>query len=642
MAITRRALLASSGLISLATALELADPAYAAARSTTASTSATTTAMGRGSLPAAPLTHVSRNSTWTRSGPGPLYWNIYGWSFPHNAPIPEDEWKANIDWLASDFAPSGYEMACTDGWIEGSSRTTEHGYITSYNDSWTHDWAYWAAYLAAREMTLGVYYNPLWVHRAAVEDPTKTVAGRPDVKIADIVAENDFMARDIGGNTLYWVDVTKPGAREYVQGYVEYFKKIGVPFLRIDFLSWYENGMDANIGRVNAAHGRDNYVTALHWINEAAGDAMEVSLVMPHLFDNAAAELANGDMVRINADADKGGWERLSGGRQDWQNAWPNWFNPFCGFTGWSHRNGRGQLILDGDFLRIHTFANDEERKTAVTLMTIAGSPIAIADLYSDIGSGGWVFTQPEVLHLHKQGLVGKPLYHSGTPYSVDPTSRDTERWAGQLPDGSWVVALFNRGDTATVDKSLHFSRDLGIAGSAKVRDVWARRDLGLRTEARASLAPHACALFHVTPQRGVSRFHAAWAAWGGGANFNNNHPGYGGSGFVDKLEAGGEPGDALVTFAVQAPRTGTYSVRWRYANGLSSSSTMTVSSERADGSVVDGPHKVTFPSTTSWDSWDDRSGKLRLRAGLNLVTIGRGASDVGAINLNWLELRLG
>lgn len=639
MAITRRALLASSGLISLATALELADPAYAGTRTPTGTTAATT---GLPATPAPPLSLVSRNSPWTRSGAGPLYWNIYGWSFPHNAPIPEDEWKANIDWLARDFAPSGYDMACTDGWIEGSSRTTEHGYITSYNDSWTHDWAYWAAYLAQRDMKLGVYYDPLWVHRAAVEDTSKTVVGRPDVRIADIVEPGDFFARDIGGDTLYWVDVTKPGAREYVQGYVKYFKDLGVPYLRIDFLSWYENGMDANIGQVNEPHGRENYVTALHWINEAAGDDLEVSLVMPHLFDNASAELANGDLVRINADADKGGWERLSGGRQDWQDAWPNWFNPFCGFTGWSHRNGRGQLILDGDFLRAHTFASDEERKTAVTLMTIAGSPIAIADLYSDIGDGGWVFTHPEVLRLHEAGLVGKPLYHNGTPYSVDPGSRDTERWAGQLPDGTWVVALFNRGDTATVTKSLHLRRDLGIDGSAAVRDVWAGRDLGQRTEASATLAPHACALFHVTPQRGVTRFHAAWATWGGGANFNNNHPGYAGSGFVDKLEAGGDPGDPLVTFAVQAPRAGTYSVRWRYANGLGSPSTMTVSSERADRSVVDGPQRVSFPATAGWDAWDTVAGTLRLGAGLNLVTIGRGATDTGAVNLNWMELQLG
>src|SRR6478672_10601917 len=129
MAISRRALLASGGLISVATALELADPAYAATVRAASAPHASTSA--------APLSRVSRNSPWTRSGPGPLYWNIYGWSFPHNAPIPEEEWKANIDWLASEFAPSGYDMACTDGWIEGSSRTTEHGYITSYNDSWT-------------------------------------------------------------------------------------------------------------------------------------------------------------------------------------------------------------------------------------------------------------------------------------------------------------------------------------------------------------------------------------------------------------------------------------------------------------------------------------------------------------------------
>jgi alpha-glucosidase len=68
----------------------------------------------------------------------------------------------------------------------------------------------------------------------------------------------------------------------------------------------------------------------------------------------------------------------------------------------------------------------------------------------------------------------------------------------------------------------------------------------------------------------------------------------------------------------------------------------MTVSSERPDRAAVDGPLRLTFPPTSSWESWDDTSSQLRLAAGPNLVTIGRGASDTGAINLNWMELQLG
>ncbi|AMM31909.1 Isomalto dextranase [Sinomonas atrocyanea] len=628
--LSRRSLLAFGGAAALACTAAVEAPARAASTDLTVPTS-----------PAPPLRLASRNSVFTRRGAGPRYWNIYGYAFPHNAPIPEDEWKANIDWLASDLAPYGYDMACTDGWIEGSSRTTPNGYIVTYNDSWQHDWAYWSHYLAERGMKLGVYYNPLWVHKAAVEDPSKTVVGRPDIKIADIVAPGDFFAKNIGGNTLYWLDVTRPGAKEYLQGYVAYFKRLRVPYLRVDFLSWYENGMDANIGQVNAPHGRANYETALAWLNEAAGEDLELSLVMPHLFDDASAELANGDLVRIDADADRGGWDRLSGGRQGWQDAWPNWFNPFAGFTGWSHRNGRGQLILDGDFMRASTFASDDERRTMMNLMVIAGSPLAIADTYQQIGNDAWVYTNKDVLELNQEGLVGKPLYRSATPYSVDPGSRDSERWAGQLPDGSWAVALFNRSDSTTQTKTIDFANDLGLSGAANVRDLWAHRDLGVRTEATATLAPHASALFRITPlkDRGATRYPAAYAAWGGGAGFNNDHAGHDGSGFVDGLAATAGSADPLVTFAVRAPRRGEYTIRYRYANATGATSTLTVSAERADHSVVDGPRHVDFPALATWDTWGVATAGITLEAGDNLITLGRGRSDVGAVNLNWIEL---
>ncbi|MGW8887226.1 carbohydrate-binding protein [Streptomyces sp. NPDC055749] len=619
MAISRRTLIAAIGAVAAAgTTLGSAPSAFAAAT-------------------ALPVT--SRNSVHTRRGAGPLYWNIYGWAFPNNAPIPEAEWKSNIDWLSTELAPHGYRMACTDGWIEGSSRTNANGYVTSYNDSWQHDWAYWVDYLGDRGMTLGVYYNPFWVHKAAVADTTKTVVGRPDVRIADIVAPGDFFAKGIGGDTLYWVDVTKPGAKEYIQGYVNYFKNLGVPYLRVDFLSWYETGTDASVGNVGNSHGSAHYETVLRWMHEAAGDGIELSLVMPHLFNNARSELKYGDMVRINADAFQGGWGQLSGGRQSHQDAWPNWYNPFSGFTGWAHRSGRGQLILDGDFLMMSRFASDHERRTAINLMTVAGSPIASADLHSDIGTHASFYTNPEVLDVHNKGLVGKPVFYNGNSYATDPGSRDTERWAGQLPDGSWVVGLFNRNDTNTVTKTIDFAGHLGISGAATVRDLWTRTDLGSRTSISTALVPHASQLVRVVPQTATKRYHAAFAAWGGGANFNNNHAGYAGMGFVDKLEAGSE--GPTVTFAVQAPSAGTYSIGYRYANGLASASTMTVSVQREDRTQVSGPFQVSFPRLANWDTWGTATGNVQLAAGVNLISIGRTGTDSGAINLNYIELTL-
>lgn len=619
MALSRRGFIAGAGAAATGMMLTSASTASATEPAALAQTAAGTS----------PLPIASRNSVYTRSGAGPLYWNIYGWAFPHNAPIPEAEWQANIDWLAKDFAPHGYEMACTDGWIEGSSRTTDNGYIITYNDDWQHDWAYWARYLKARDMTLGVYYNPLWVHKAAVADTSKTVLGRPDIRIADLITEGDFFAGGIGGDTLYWVDVTKDGAKEYVQGYVNYFKDLGVPYLRVDFLSWYENGYDAGIGgSVGQPHGRENYETALRWMHEAAAEDIELSLVMPHLFDHAALEIQYGDMVRIDRDTFDGGWRWLSGGRQAWQNSWPNWENPFQGFTGYADRSGRGQLILDGDFLRMHTFANDDERRTCISLMTIAGSPLTIADLHSTIADHGWVYTNDEVLDLHRQGLVGKPYFKNATSFAKDPSSRDSERWAGQLPDGSWAVALFNRSD-ATATRSLDLAA-LGISGTAQVRDLWQHQDLGRLDKISADLPAHGTLLVKVTPDD-RSRYQAAFAAWGGGAGFGNTIAGHHAMGYATIADDG-----ASVTFAVQAARSGTYQLALRYAADARAALTLGV--EKPHHKTVSPAQSVPFPATGG--QWDSTSATVTLDAGENLVTLIRTPGDSGSIALNHIELK--
>ena len=249
-----------------------------------------------------------------RGGPGPLYWSTYGYSNPHNAQIPEAVWKANIDWIAQDLAPYGYQMVCTDGWIDGDQDVTRHGYIKSLSDDWKHDWAWWANYLKERNMQLGVYYNPLWVTGSAVSDRSIRVVGRPDVAVADLVNEGDWFD---GGGQLQWVDATKDGAEEYVKGYVNYFRDLGAVFLRIDFLAFYETGFDQSEGTVGVAHGRDSYVQALQWMYEAAGGEIQLSLVMPNLFDHAAAERLYGDLIRIDNDVGFGTWYQLSDGRAD-------------------------------------------------------------------------------------------------------------------------------------------------------------------------------------------------------------------------------------------------------------------------------------------------------------------------------------
>jgi len=563
-----------------------------------------------------------------RRGPGQLYWSTYGYNNWYNAAMPEDVWKDNVDWVAETFAPYGYRMVCTDGWCDKTAVVTEHGYIRSFQDDWTHDWAWWARYVQSKGLDLGVYYNPLWATRSAVADPSVTVVGRPDIKVADIVNTGDFQTP---GSDLCWVDVTRDGAEEYVKGYVTYFREIGATFLRIDFLAWYELGFDQSEGYVGVAHGREAYVQALAWMREAAGP-MQLSLVMPNLFDHGSAERQYGDLIRIDNDASYGTWIILSQIRQSWQPIWSQWENPFAGFTGFSDVSGPGQVILDGDPVAISSYGNDGERETAVSLFTMAGAALAITDRVDTIGDNARFFQNPEVLAVHQAGLVGKPVYRTTVPFSLDPTSRDTERWIGQLPDGAWVVGLFNRSDDPAT-KAIDFASELGLTSPAPARDLWAHQDLGTMASWSVDLAPHACSLVKITPG-GPATYQSEVGAWFGSARFENAVGGYTGLGYVTGLDT---PGAGLTV--LMSAGAGRHRLACRVANATGGSSSLTVTTADYDSGRLIGTTSLDVPSTPTWSDWQTREIEVQLGPGPTMVTLARSSSDRGGVHVDRLTL---
>ena len=111
----------------------------------------------------------------------PLYWSVYKHCYILNYNqntqkcISVEALKANIDYVAKHLKPLGFTMVCTDGWGD-DWKYNEHGYRTFYS-SQQHmnvdgkDWSYkeWSKYLQSKGMTLGVYNNPLWVSKVALE-----------------------------------------------------------------------------------------------------------------------------------------------------------------------------------------------------------------------------------------------------------------------------------------------------------------------------------------------------------------------------------------------------------------------------------------------------------------------------------------
>jgi len=568
-------------------------------------------------------------SSFRPGGAGPLYWSTYGYEEVNNVLISEDIWKTNVDWVAANFRDYGYTMVCTDGWIDNTQAITPNGYILSQADDWEHDWAWWANYLQANGLELGVYYNPLWATLSAVSNQAVTVVGRPDVKVADIVNPGDFFD---GGGLLQWVDTNRDGAEEYVKGYVAYFRDLGAVFLRMDFLAWYEVGFDQGEGTVGVAHGRDSYLQALEWMSEAAGD-MQLSLVMPNLFDHGSGERQYGDLVRIDNDASFGTWINLSEGRQYCQPEWSQWNSPFLGFTGFADISGRGQMILDGDPLIISSFANDSERQSAINLFIMAGAPIAITDRYDTIGDNAHIFQNLEVMALRKAGLVGKPVFNNSHGFEYDTTSRDPERWIGQLPDGSWAVALFNRGES-TVTRAINFAAILGIPGLAAVRNLWTHEHLGSSTSFQVALAPHASVLLSVVPQ-GSARFQAEVGAWAGSARFENTFAGHKGMGYITGLDTEG----SSVAVALSVPRAGNHRIQFHVANSTGKPSSLTVSALDPETGTIHGTATLVVPSTPAWTTWQTVPLTLTMAAGTNLVVCSVETTDQGAVNLDYLAL---
>lgn len=424
----------------------------------------------------------------------PLYWDVYENNFLKekagvtNNYISEDEFLANINWIDTNMKSSGYNMICIDGW--GDADYNVNGYRTKHSSAWAHDYAWWSAELQKRGMTLGIYNNPLWVNTNAANAGLK-VKGT-NISLSSLINTNE--------NALWftWLQVDRPGAEEYVKGYIQYYADMGVKFLRVDFLSWFESGYDRNVGTVGPdrrnsyINGLSYYETALKWMREACdANGMFLSLVMPNLYTDANIEQKYGHMVRVDEDCAEGGWYRFSDSSRGQQRVgWSQFANPFDGYVYWSKIAGRDKMILDGDFIRLNTYANDEERKCVVSMHLMAGGPVSIADQYNTIGSNSWIYKNEEMLALNQDGFVGTPL-------SNDPTNVLNQVWKGQLSNGDWIVGFFNREGSAQ-SRSISFQNDLGIFGNAFVRDLWAHTDLGVVSLLNKSVPAHGCMIFRI------------------------------------------------------------------------------------------------------------------------------------------------
>ena len=423
----------------------------------------------------------------------PLYWSVYEYCYElekagvpsENMDISSSEWDKIIDWIASDLKSSGYDMICTDGFIPMHAKDAS-GYMTHYGSVSLKDLV---AKCKANGLRLGVYDNPLWIH-----GPLSTQIPGTNYTFESLVYNGTTAVDNPTADDTWftWVVAENPGAKEYIDGFFRHYAELGVEFIRMDFLSWYEDGKDRNMGIVGRGYGHESYARALAYIAEAADKyGIFTSLVMPHMYNDAELEAKYGNMVRIVADTGNGGWWHFSNAeRGKAYSTWPNCMNMFDGFVYWSHLSGKNNIILDGDFIRLNTFNNDAERQSVISLQLMAGGPIAVADQYTTIGDNIGFYTNNELLELNADRFVGKPL-------SDKLGDANSQVWYGQLSGGEYVIGLFNRSDSS-VSYSYPLG-DFGIEGKYQIRDLWSHTDEGISDVIETVVAPHGCKILKLT-----------------------------------------------------------------------------------------------------------------------------------------------
>jgi hypothetical protein len=293
------------------------------------------------------------------------------------------------------------------------------------------------------------------------------------------IAASRFKAADVANkqsicrwNTdMYGVDTSKDGGQDYYDSIATLYSAWGVDFIKADDMFGNEPG---------GGHG--NEIEALHNAIRKTGRPIVLSL-SPGNRDTSNAEFvaANAQMWRISGDF----WDR-----------WEDLKRQFANFTKWNSYVKPGHWP-DGDMLPLGhigiraergdprmSLLTHEEQRTLMTLWCAARSPLIFGGNLPDnddftLG----LITNDEVLAVDQKAAASKELFARGNQVA----------WVAEIAGSpAKYLAIFNIGDGTEEKIQVKWS-DLGLPRSCMVRDLWAKKDLGVAADGQAfPVAPHA------------------------------------------------------------------------------------------------------------------------------------------------------
>jgi len=150
----------------------------------------------------------------------------------------------------------------------------------------------------------------------------------------------------------------------------------------------------------------------------------------------------------------------------------------YAKYAGPGHWNDYDMLIvgLNGHSqLLVGTGASNVEYRTHFSLWAMLESPLLVgADVRALDADSLATLTNAEVIAVNQD-----PAGHAAEKVGEQGERGELQVWAKEMADGSWVVALLNRG-AATAEMNINPRRDLSQPWNTyRLRDLWSHKDHG-------------------------------------------------------------------------------------------------------------------------------------------------------------------
>ncbi|WP_341947205.1 X2-like carbohydrate binding domain-containing protein [Microbacterium sp. LWH11-1.2] len=389
--------------------------------------------------------------------------------------ISADQIIAQSDAMHEKLQQHGYEYINIDaGWNGG---VDENGRPVPSTTLYPDGLQAVIDHVHANGQKIGLYFIP--GISAEVYEAELPIAGAPECTTGDVV-KRPLQQADYWG-IGHRIDFSTPCGQAYIDSIAGMLGEWGIDFVKFDSVTPGSGIGDLSID------ARDD-VAAWSQALERNDIWFELSWALDIRYADYWKEHANGWRVD---------WDVECYCENDALTTWDNISRLFPKAAEWWRHAGPGTGWNDFDSLNVGNGSMDgltkDERRTAATFWAVGAAPMYVGNDMTNLDEYGLeLLTNDEVIAVNQAGRPAHPV----------STATQRQTWYAVNSDGSVTVAVFNLGRT-DADITIPFA-DIGIDGSAKIRDLWRKKNLGSATgEFVAEDVPiHGTRLFTFTPAK--------------------------------------------------------------------------------------------------------------------------------------------